>query len=299
MNLLNAQPQYFFTKDNTRLFITTNFNANETPVNAKPLIVFNYGLVCNVQHWREQISYFDKLGYPILLHDYRSHFGSAGKSSFEDCNFKQMVNDINELILMSKREKVLMMGHSMGVNVTLEYARVFPRTIDAMVLISGTVLPPQDVMFDSNITDIVFPFLQFFSKKYPKVFKSIWNTSYMNPLLRNLVYKGGFNTKKVSREFIELYMKKISELPQDILLHLLMEMKNHDIINDLEKISTPALIMGGDQDKVIPNYLQTILHEKLLNSEIYIIKEGSHVPQVDFPDSVNERIDLFISQNIS
>ena len=89
-------------------------------------------------------------------------------------------------------------------------------------------------------------------------------------------------------------MKKISELPQDILLHLLSEMKNHNIINDLESINTPALIMGGDRDKVIPNYLQIILYEKLPNAQLYIIKEGSHVPQVDFPETTNERCLQFL-----
>jgi non-heme chloroperoxidase len=294
MNLANSFPQYFFTRDKTRIFYTTNFDNRESLTSSKPLMVFNYGLVCNVNHWKDQISFLDSLGYPILLHDYRSHYGSSGSENLDDVNFVQMTDDVMEIIQSLAPSNVIMLGHSMGVNVTLEFARRFPEVIDGAVLISGTVLPPQDIMFDSNITDIIFPFLQFFSKKYPKVFKKIWDTSYMNPLARNIVYKGGFNTSQVSEEFIELYMKKISELPQDILLHLLLEMKNHDILNDLDKIHTPCLIMGGDLDKVIPNYLQTILHDRLPSSQMYIIKEGSHVPQVDFPESVNERILLFI-----
>ena len=58
-------------------------------------------------------------------------------------------------------------------------------------------------------------------------------------------------------------------------------------------------VIGGDKDKVIPNYLQEILQTRLRNSKLYIVKNGSHVPQVDFPKNINERINLFIQSLIS
>ena len=74
-------------------------------------------------------------------------------------------------------------------------------------------------------------------------------------------------------------------------------MKNHRIISRLEGIKVPALVMGGDKDQVIPNFLQHILNESLANSRLYIIKDGSHVPQVDFYDSVNERMNIFFESH--
>lgn len=291
--LKTNKPEYFYTSDETRIFYNSNLSSKDIKQHL-PLIVFNYGLVCNHRHWEKQIPYFESLGYPILLHDYRFHYSSSGQKDLRDCNFIKMSDDLEELLQHLKADTVVMFGHSMGVNVTLEYARLYPKRLAAMILISGSVLPPQDVMFDSNITDIIFPYLQHFSTTYPEIFNKIWKTSYMNPLARSLIYNGGFNVSQVQEEFVQIYMKKISELPQDILLHLLSEMKNHNIINDLESIDVPTLVMGGDKDKVIPNYLQMILYEKLPRAELYIIKEGSHVPQVDFPESTNERCSLFM-----
>ena len=62
----------------------------------------------------------------------------------------------------------------------------------------------------------------------------------------------------------------------------------------IHKIKTPCLLIGGNRDKVIPNFQQRLLNEKLENSEMYIVHEGSHVPQVDFPKMVNERIEYFL-----
>ena len=74
------------------------------------------------------------------------------------------------------------------------------------------------------------------------------------------------------------------------------EMQNHAIINVLERIKSKTLIIGGDRDNIIPNYLQFIFKKFIKDSEIYILNEGSHVPQADFPDKVNERIKLFLDR---
>jgi non-heme chloroperoxidase len=293
MSESNLTPNYFYTSDQTRIFykINKNFKTSKLPV-----LVFNYGLVCNIAHWREQINYFDGLGYPILVHDYRGHYSSSGQDQLENVTFEFLARDLNELLEDLKVESTIQLGHSMGVNVTLEFAKTYPEKIKGMVLISGTVVPPQDVMFDTNIVEVVEPYVHWVAKKFPDLHEKIWQTGFLNPLARKVIFEGGFNTKTVSEEFVQLYMKKISELPKDIFFHLLTEMKRHDILSYLETIKTPSLVMGGDQDKVIPNYLQLILNKYLPKSELYIIKDGSHVPQMDFPKSVNERILFFLKK---
>lgn len=259
-----------------------------------PVLIFNYGLVCNIAHWTYQIPYFHDLGYKIVYHDYRFHYKSSSSESIDDLTFQNIATDMNFLLNEIGVSQGVHFGHSMGVNTTLEFARQYPEQVTGMILISGTVLPPQDVLFDTNWMDILQPMLETLLEKYPKLYGSIWKTGHLNPLATHLVHKGGFNTKKVPKDFVEYYLKKIGELDPHVFFQLLKEMKNHDIVSSLEHIKTPALIMGGDKDQVIPNFLQNILSDNLPNSRLYIIKDGSHVPQADFPESVNERCEVFI-----
>lgn len=293
MKIMN-NPSYFHGKDGTRIFFNTNFLIKEYD-SSIPLIVLNYGLVCNTEHWREQLPFFQKHNFQILMHDYRCHFSSSGKDDLSQCHFNNMAQDLAQLLNSFNAKNIFMLGHSMGVNITLEYSLLYPQNLLGMVLISGSVLPPQDVMFDSNIISYVSPHIDTFAKTFPKIYKKFWETSYMNPLARKIVHRGGFNTDRVEQEFVHTYMKKIGELPPEIFLHLLNEMKEHDIFNQLDQITTPTLVIGGDKDKVIPNYLQEILHSHLRNSQFYIVKDGSHVPQVDFAKNVNERMLIFIN----
>lgn len=265
----------------------------------KPCIVFNYGLVCNVAHWEKQIPYYHKLGYQIVFHDYRFHYESDKTKNIDDLSFENISNDMRELLDFLNIDKAFHFGHSMGVNTTLEYAYRYPEKVRGIVLISGTVLPPQDILFDTNVMDLIQPILEFLLEKYPKLYKSIWTTGHRNPLATHLVHQGGFNTNMVPRDFVQYYLKKIGELEPEVFFQLLKEMKNHDIVTKLERIKVPALVMGGDKDQVIPNFLQYILSENIPNAKLYIIKEGSHVPQVDFHETVNERIDLFLTKNLA
>lgn len=293
----DIQSHYFQTSDKINIHYNTNFKTHEFDP-YKPLLVFNYGLVCNPSHFFGQYPFFEEKGFQLLVHNYRGHFNSSGSHDIPSITFSNMAKDLSELLSSLQAKNVAMISHSMGVNVGLEFSKLYPEQLKASILISGTILPPQDVMFDSNIIDLITPSIEYLSEKFPHHFEKIWRTNYLNPISINILHKGGFNTKFVSKEFVKIYAKRISEIPSKIFLHLLREMKNHDIINFLENIHTPSLIIGGDQDKVIPYYLQLVLKEYLPNSELYTLKNGSHVPQVDCPELINERIYLFLKQNM-
>lgn len=291
-------PNYFYTSEGIRLFYNTNYPTTELNPE-KPVVVFIYGLLCSNYHFKYQIPYFEEMGYQILLHDYRFHFASSQDGDIETCSFPNIAKDLHELLASLNIKKTLFVGHSMGVNICLEHARRYPEDVSAQVLISGTVVPPQDIMFDSNVVDIAMPLIESLTKKYPALYKAIWKHSFKNPIAQYAIFDGGFNKKQVEMEFVQLYMKKISELPENLFFHLLKLMHDHDVINHLESIDTPTLVIGGDKDKIIPNYLQQILTKHLPKSQLYIVKDGSHVPQADFPEMINHRINLFIKKSVN
>jgi pimeloyl-ACP methyl ester carboxylesterase len=289
--------EYFTTSDGTKLCFQRNWSSDEE-LNF-PLLLFNYGLVCNNEHWKYQVSYFHEQGFPILIHDYRGHFKSEGEDNIEGITFERIACDIDELLEHLGIDEVVLFGHSMGVNVSLQYTLQFPQKVLGNIFISGTVMPPQKVMFDSSIINFVEPYVHWIAENFPTPYGALLESGHKNPLAVKIVRDGGFNTDKVSEEFVAYYLKKIGELPQEIFLHLMTQMKQHQLFDSLDEIQKPALVMVGDKDKVIPNHFQSVLHSSLPNSELYVIKDGSHVPQVDFPDTLNERVLYFLQQKLN
>jgi non-heme chloroperoxidase len=293
---IKSEANFYKTEDNEQIFFVKNFLQYESH---KPILIFNYGLVCSNHHWKFQTEYFDKAGYQILIHDYRGHFQSTGRHDIKKITFQQMAKDIAGLCESLGILKAIMLGHSMGVNICLQLAKDFPELVSGMVLISGTFINVKDVMFDSNLMEFIAPVAMLGLDKYPDIFKKIWAQSGANPLIREIIHFTGFNRNKVSSEFIEIYLNKVGQLGADVFFQLFDEMTKQNIIGSLEKMNMPSLIIGGRKDNVIPNHLQRTLASLLPKAETYFLKEGSHVPQADYPDFINERIELFIQQKFS
>jgi non-heme chloroperoxidase len=291
---INNDANFYQTEDNEQIFFVKNF---KTLDEKKPVLVFNYGLVCSNHHWKFQTEYFDRLGYQILIHDYRGHFQSTGAHDVKKITFTQISHDIAHLCEYVGIKKAFMLGHSMGVNICLQLAKDYPDLVAGMVLISGTFVNVKDVMFDSNLMEFITPIASLGFAKYPEAFNKIWSSSGMNPVVREIIHSTGFNRGKVSKEFIEIYLNRVGQLGAEIFLQLFDEMSKQNITGSLEKMSMPSLVMGGHHDNVIPNHIQRSLMNLLPNAEGYFMVNGSHVPQADYPEMVNERIRLFVEQH--
>lgn len=292
----HSEANFYRTEDNEQLFYVKNFSEYNSQ---KPMLVFNYGLVCSNHHWKYQTEFFDKRGYQILIHDYRGHFQSTGGHDLKKMTFQQMAEDVYKLCEYLKINKAVFLGHSMGVNICLQIAKDYPSVVEGMVLISGTFINVRDIMFDTNIMEFVAPIATLGLEKYPDIFRKIWTLSGVNPIVREIIHSTGFNKAKVSKEFIEIYLNRMGQLGADVFFQLFNEMTKQNIMASLEKMKSPTLIMGGHKDNVIPNHLQRTLANLIPNTETYFLKEGSHVPQADFPDMINERIEVFLNQHFN
>lgn len=292
----NNHANFFRTFDNEQIFFVKNF---EQVDQKKPVLVFNYGLVCSNHHWKYQVEFFDEKGYQIIIHDYRGHFQSTGAKNVSSITFSNIARDIAGLCEHLEIKKAVMLGHSMGVNICLELAKAIPEVVAGQVLISGTFVNVKDVMFDSNIMEFLAPIAELGLDKYPETFNKIWTTTGMNPVVREIVHATGFNRMKVSQDFIEIYLNRVGQLGAEIFFQLYNEMTRQNITANLEQMRMPTLVIGGHKDNVIPNHVQRTLASLIPNSETYFLREGSHVPQADYPKMVNERIELFIQQRIN
>ncbi|MFN8370029.1 MAG: alpha/beta hydrolase [Bacteriovoracaceae bacterium] len=266
-------------------------------IKGKYLIVFNNGLLCGHAWWYYTARFLSEHHYPILLYQYRAHLTREILEESE-YSFEKLAFDLESILDHLNIKKIILIGHSMGVNVCLEFAKMFPKQVQAMVLISGTALPPLDFMFNSGHMKYVFHFAKKIIERIPSTFDKIWKTTNKNPLSINMIHKFGVNSKVVSKNLVKRYLKEMNEMPHELLFIMLYKMNSHEIIYDLSKIKTPSLIIGGTKDLICPITLQLSMHKRMDNSEFYEVPEGSHVPQIDYPRLVNERILLFLTKSI-
>jgi pimeloyl-ACP methyl ester carboxylesterase len=63
----------------------------------------------------------------------------------------------------------------------------------------------------------------------------------------------------------------------------------------LSEIRVPALIIVGDQDQYTPVSDARFMHDRISNSELVIIEDAGHMPNLEQPDAFNSALSRFLA----
>ena len=274
--------------DGSRIFYSI-----EGQPDGKPLI-FCYGLVCSSLHWTYQIDHFGR-SHRAVWSDYRGHQNSDTPADLNTITIENMAQDIKILMDELGIPEAVLLGHSMGVNVVLEFYRQNPSRVAGMVLANGTAKRPLETAFHANILDKAFGVLQAAHDFSPSVVNALWKIQNANPFTRTLVALGGFNPHLTPKEDIEIYVKQVAEMRPEILLQLIRNYQEYDATAWLHTIQAPTLIIAGEEDHMIPLEQQELLHQLIPGSRLEVLRHGSHCPQMDLPELFNLKIEKFLA----
>ena len=280
---------YIRSFDDTRIFYSI-----EGRPDGKPLI-FCYGLVCSSLHWTYQIDHFSRT-HKAVWSDYRGHQNSDTPADLGTITIENMAHDIKILMDELGIRDAVLLGHSMGVNVVLDFYRQNPDRVAGMVLANGTPKRPLETAFHANFLDKVFGLLKFAHDLSPAVVNTLWKLQNTNPFARTLVAMGGFNPHLTPREDIELYIKQVSEMDPRVLLQLIRNYQEFDATPWLHTIRAPTLIIAGQEDHMTPIEQQELMHQLIPGSRLEVIRHGSHCPQMDLPELFSLKIESFLKE---
>ena len=278
---------YFRSFDGTKLFYSVEGEG-------KPL-VFCYGLVCSSLHWTYQIEHFRR-NYKSIWVDYRGHQNSETPKDLGTLTVGNIARDLGTVLDELKIEDAVFLGHSMGVNVVLEFYRQQPHRVAGMVLANGTPQRPLETLFRTNSLQTGFNLLKKAYERSPKLVSALWRMQKGNPISRMILTLGGFNPYLTAREDIEMYADQVAEMDPGILVYLIQNYDHYDATAWLHTVKAPTLIIAGDQDKIVPKEQQELMHQLIPGSRLEVIKHGSHCPQMDLPDLVNLKIEAFLKE---
>ena len=278
---------YIQSFDGTRLFYSVEGTG-------KP-IIFCYGLVCSSLHWTYQISHFRK-SHQAIWFDYRGHQNSDTPKDLKSLTLDTIARDMEILLQELGIKEAIFMGHSMGVNVVLEFYRRHPEKVLGMVLANGAATRPLETMFRHNSLQTGFQLVNKIYNQSPELVRKFWKIARTNPLTKTLITLGGFNPHLTPRYDIDLYIQQVTEMDPAILIHLIQNYQTYDAASWLHTVKIPTLVIAGEQDKLIPIEQQELLHQLIPGSQIEVIKHGSHCPQMDLPELVNLRIEKFMQE---
>ncbi len=282
----------FQSFDDTRIFYSIEGPEKFT---GTPL-VFCYGLVCSSLHWTYQIDHFKK-SHRSVWFDYRGHHNSDAPKDLKSITIANMAKDLGLLLDELKIPKAILIGHSMGSSVALEFYRQQPSRVGALVLSNGTPKRPLETLLNSNNTiPGGFHLLKTIYEKSPKLFGTLWRLQRGNPVVRAIIKMGGFNPHLTPDEDIDRYVSLVEDMDPGIFLQILATYNEYDASSWLHTIQVPTLVISGARDQITPADRQELMSQLIPGSRLEKILHGSHCPQMDFPELINEKIERFLNE---
>ncbi len=262
-------------------------------------IVLCNGLGGSALAWSPIYNHFGD-SYKFVTWDYRGLFKSDPPADMKRMTMEDHMKDMEAVLEKEGIKKALIGGWSMGVQIALEYYRTHPKEFAALFLLNGTSGYPFDTALNNPLSRYILPSINDLAQKLIPFLQPT-----IRPLAARVIDWKGF-AKLVSRIGLvhenlnsEIFQQVASEMIQTDLTmyHTIMDhLSRHDASDVLSKIKVPTLIIAGDQDIITPLKVAEKMADLCPKSQLFIIPGGTHYSILEFPDSINLRMEQFLKE---
>jgi len=262
-------------------------------------LVFCDGVGCDQYIWK-YLREYSKEDYDLIFWNYRGHGSSPNPRSYEDLTIENCAEDLKAILDHLKIDKAVLLGHSMGVQVLLEFYHRYPQRAWALIPICGSYGNLLDAFYDTPILKLIVPALAFtFRRKYTlfdlfrKTFFptriTYWIGKYSNM---------GMSDKLLRYEDLMPYMRELAEIDFGVFLNMMQNAGRHSAKTYLHEIEVPTLIIASEEDTFTPLWLSARMHELIPGSEFQLLPKGQHTGPLEHADLVNLRIEKFLKEKV-
>lgn len=258
-----------------------------------PLVACN-GVLCSSGYWVYFRRFFRNRS-KVVVWDYRGHGGSELPTHLSRISIGAYCRDLKAVLDKLEVEKAVLLGHSMGVQVILEFYRKYPERVAALLPVCGTSAHAFRTFYGMRWPERFVPPLlragERHSDAVARILKPLLRTWLPDPLAR---LGGAVNWYLCPREIMEDYFRHMASLDFRLAARALLAMEEHAAEDVLETIRIPTLVIAGEDDRFTPLSVMEKMWRNIPGAEFLVIPRGTHTALVENPLLMNMRIELFL-----
>ncbi|WP_055447438.1 alpha/beta fold hydrolase [Lacinutrix mariniflava] len=251
---------------NTHYYTNNNTTAKDT-------LVLLHGLGDDKNSFVQSAAFLTN-DYYLIIPDLLAS-GENEKDNTSDLSIKGQVDFLNQFLTNLKVENFSLAGNSMGGHVAAAYAIAYPKKVNALVLLNAPGLTLDDHVVYSGFGSV------------------LKDETDLNAVLSRVFYK----VPDLPGPIKKMYISQINESRDFLNNNIIPQIKNgqyFDLKNNINQIKAPTLILWGKHDAVVKFNVAERYKRDIPLSEIEIIENASHSPQLEVPEVVATSINSFI-----
>ena len=260
-------------------------------------IVLANGLGGRLYAWEELLGPLWRT-HRLITWDYRGLFEST-------CEHKRLAvvhhaDDLDSILRAEGVKRAVLVGWSMGVQVSLEYAGNHPESLAGLVLINGTYGHALSTGFQPFLSVPFLPkrlhaFLELF-RRNPQLLDHVSRLARLSELPTAAVFS------ITAGPMVLRHQKLFHQYFDDVLgpsfpnyLRLFQELDAHSAYHLLPEIKAPALVVSGLFDPLTPAYQSEEMARRLPDATHLRLIRAGHFALMERPEIVVPAIERFLA----
>jgi pimeloyl-ACP methyl ester carboxylesterase len=276
--------------DGAQLFV------EETGPESDAGVVFMHGSALRTDLWHYQMEAFP--GRRLIFFDLRGHGLSQPKGS-SDYSMKTLAGDLEAVIDDAGLQEVVVVGHSIGGMVALEYAcehlEQLNGRIKGLVLANTTHRPAYE-------TTVGGAALSRFERLLRNPLDALGAYHESVEALRRIIKPtdqvflavslAAFGPKASAKQ-IDFTYDMLAETPSDVIFDLFKSYRDFDVTERLEDVNVPTLVITGTNDRITISKASDYLAEHLPKAELKVLQRSGHMTMLERHRDFNGMLDSF------
>ncbi len=244
----------------------------------EPLVLI-HGFMGNSTNFQPILSELSK-DFTVIAVDLPG-FGLSEKNITKPLSRRYLAKVVSSLVAQLGFSRYSVLGHSMGGEVAMWLALDNPNAVEKLILSnsagwitdSNRSMPLLDLPFSQ-----VFVRTVFFNYEFLK-----------NAWIEMLVDKEKFDEEYFLGNYSLMY-----GTPYKVIQNLVKNLDTNVLMQNIDQITTPTLLIWGDLDSVIPVDHAWWFHEKIKDSKVFVIEKAGHLPFIDKPEIFTDLVRAFL-----
>lgn len=242
-----------------------------------PPLVLIHGHPFNRSMWRPQLDHFSRAGWRVIAPDLRGYGDSTvvlGKTTMDT-----FARDIEGLFDALEVDKAVLGGLSMGGQIVMEFHRLFPDRIRALVLADTSASAETSdgrtvraEMADRLVRQGMAP--------------------YADEVLPKMVAPHNIEAMPDVAAHVRSMMHTTP--PEGAAAALRGRAERPDYVEMLSRVRVPTLVVVGSEDEFTPVAEAQLMHRHLPNSQLAVIHGAAHLPNLERHDDFNDALEVFL-----
>jgi pimeloyl-ACP methyl ester carboxylesterase len=276
--------------DGTRLFVGT-LGAGT------PAILLIDGIGCDGFAWR-YLQPRLATRHQVVHSHFRGHGRSGPPIDRDRLSIEELARDLRDVCDHLGIESAVLVAHSMGVQVALDFCRQHPERVAGLVLMCGTFGRITTTFHGTDLLDQVLPSLIRGARSFPGLARAVWGRVPAAIAFRVACAGRELDAERIQEEDFQRYWEHAALMDPDIFLRMLQLAGEHDAKGFLDKVRAPALVVAAEHDTFTPMALAEEMVGGIPDAELEVIFGASHAAPVEQPDRIAERIEEFLSTRL-